>query len=62
MKFQVSITALPENRQAFEVEAVSSMEALREVLGREMVASALSRKGEAGLIISVLKKQRGAAS
>ena len=57
MRFQISITALPESRQAFEAEAVSSMDALREVLGREMVARALARKGEAGLIISVLKKK-----
>ena len=61
MRFQISITALPESRQAFEAEAVSSMEALRQVLGREMVASALARKGEAGLIISVLKKKEVAS-
>jgi hypothetical protein len=61
MRFQISITALPESRQAFEAEAVSSMEALREVLEREMVASALARKGEAGLIISVLKKKEVAS-
>ena len=61
MRFQISITALPESRQAFEAEAVSSMDALREVLGREMVASALARKGEAGLVISVLKKKEVAS-
>jgi hypothetical protein len=58
MRFKVSITALPERMQSFEAEAPSSMEALREVLGREMVVSALARKGEAGLIISVLKKKK----
>jgi len=57
MRFRISITVLPERMQAFEAEATSSMEALREVLGREMVATALARKGEAGLIISVLKKK-----
>jgi len=57
MRFKISITALPERVQTFEAEAPSSMEALREVLGREMVATALARKGEAGLIISVLKKK-----
>jgi hypothetical protein len=57
MNFAVSISVLPDRRQGFEVEATSSMEALREVLGREMVATALARKGEAGLIISVLKKK-----
>jgi hypothetical protein len=57
MRFKISITALPERMQTFEAEAPSSMEALREVLGREMVATALARKGEAGLIISVLKKK-----
>jgi hypothetical protein len=57
MRFKISITALPERMQTFEAEATSSMEALREVLGREMVATALARKGEAGLIISVLKKK-----
>jgi hypothetical protein len=57
MRFKISITALPERMQSFEAEAPSSMEALREVLGREMVVSALARKGEAGLIISVLKKK-----
>jgi|694.fasta_scaffold02660_41 hypothetical protein len=57
MRFKIAITALPERMQSFEAEATSSMEARREVLGREMVATALARKGEAGLIISVLKKK-----
>jgi hypothetical protein len=58
MRFQISITALPESRQAFEAEATSSMDALREVLGREMVASALARKGDVGLVISVFKSKK----
>jgi hypothetical protein len=58
MNFAVSISVLPDRRQGFEVEAASSMAALREVLGREMVVEALEQKGAAGLVISVLKKKK----
>jgi hypothetical protein len=58
MNFAVSISVLPDRRQGFEVEAASSMAALREVLSREMVVEALEQKGAAGLVISVLKKKK----
>ncbi len=58
MNFAVSISVLPDRRQGFEVEAPTSMAALREVLSREMVVEALEQKGAAGLVISVLKKKK----
>ena len=62
MNFQVSISVLPDRRQGFEVEAPTSMEALREVLSRDMVVEALEQKGAAALVISVIKKKKEVAS
>lgn len=54
MKWLVTISALPDRSQAFASDAKSSMEALREVLGREMVAEALAHRPVAALCISVM--------
>ena len=55
MKWIVIISALPDGREQLTTEAASSVDALREVLGREMVAAALERRPGASLCISVMQ-------
>lgn len=59
MKWMVTISALPSRSETLQVEAKSSLDALREVLSREMVAEALERQSGASLCISVMKPVRG---
>lgn len=55
MTWLVSISALPDRAEQLKVEAPSSIEALRDVLSREMMLNALNRRPGAALCISVMK-------
>lgn len=55
MKWVVNISVLPDRAESLTVEAPSSIQALREVMRREMVSSALERRAESALCISVMK-------
>lgn len=55
MKWIVTISALPDRSEAITVEAARSIDALRDVMGREMLVEALARRPEAALCISVMK-------
>lgn len=60
MKWLVTISALPARSESIQVEAARSIDALRDVMGREMVGLALARFPDASLCISVMK-ERGKA-
>lgn len=61
MKWLVSISAMPNRSESITVEAASSINALRDVMGREMVGLALARHPGASLCISVMKERGSAA-
>lgn len=57
MKWLVTISALPSRSESIAVEARSSIDALRDVMGREMVGLALMRHPGASLCISVMRER-----
>jgi hypothetical protein len=61
MKWLVTISALPSRSESIQVESASSIDALRDVMGREMVGLALARHPGASLCISVMKERGSAA-
>lgn len=59
-RITVMVSSLPDRAEKIAVEAASTAEAIREVLQRDMVRAALSRRPMAGLVISAFVHKAGA--